>query len=455
MGTNNNEILNELAKDINCLDPIYRELSDINCFEILKIDQMEIRHSNFLAWLLDPSSPSGIGDKLLKRLLMFCSENSDKGFGSNKDLDAVTIELLDLEDVVLKREHPADIKGKAKKKKIDLLIYSEINKFCICLENKIKSYEGTNQLTDYFKYVEEDFTRKKTAKYKKYRYEKRYYILLSPSGNEAEKEEDRNSWVALSYADIFDWIKEILDTYEEEIPVKAKNIINDYLNALQRHVIEGDFKRLCEEVYMKHPRAFAYFENNYKGKDVPEGQETLVGYKLYNKHRKAIDLVLDNKTKLTEKVKTQLIEALRERGYKVQYDPKRAPVYIKVPEKLTNDTRLVDQSQDNIDKDFLFYELYYAPGEKCFFVNLRCQLHNCPVGFDTAVYGKDLGKKSLLVSKKIRKASTSAYINALEKNPREPSKDEDFIKELCNEVVNTMYTANAKKACQEVIDAIQ
>ena len=137
MGTNNNEILNELAKGINCLDPIYRELSDINCFEILKIDQMEIRHSNFLAWLLDPSSPSGIGDKLLKRLLMFCSENSDKGFGSNKDLDAVTIELLDLEDVVLKREHPADIKGKAKKKKIDLLIYSEINKFCICLDVRV------------------------------------------------------------------------------------------------------------------------------------------------------------------------------------------------------------------------------------------------------------------------------------------------------------------------------
>lgn len=456
MSTNTIEknLINEFAKDINCLDPIYKELSDINCFEILKIDQMEIRHSNFLAWLLDPNSPSGIGDKLLKRLLMFCSDNSDKGLGSKKEMDAVSIELFDIDDVVTKREHLTDIKGRNKPKQIDLLIYSEKNKFCICIENKINSNEGVNQLHDYFVYMEDSFARKQTTTNKSYKYNKRYYVLLSPTGIDADKAEDRKNWIALSYADVYDWIHKIRETYEKEIPIKAQNIIDDYLNALRRHVIEGDFKKTCEEIYMRHPGAFSYFENHYKGKDVTEKQESQDEYKLYNKHRDAINLVLDNKTKLTEKVKLRLVEALEESGCKVQYDTKRAPVYIKVPATLTDDERLVNHNIDDICSDFLFYELYYAPGEKCYYVYLRCQLNNSPAGFDASVYGKEISKRSIL-HKRINKKSTSAYIDDITTNPREPSKDDAFVRELCNEVRNAMNSKEAKECCREILNAIR
>ena len=45
--TNESMIINEFAKDITCLNPIYEELSDINFFEILKIDKLIKKINNF------------------------------------------------------------------------------------------------------------------------------------------------------------------------------------------------------------------------------------------------------------------------------------------------------------------------------------------------------------------------------------------------------------------------
>lgn len=195
---------------------------------------------------------------------------------------------------------------------------------------------------------------------------------------------------------------------------------------------------------MKHAGAFAFFENHYKGKDVTEKQESQDEYKLYNKHRDAINLVLDNKTKITEKVKLRLVEALKECGCIVEYDTKRAPVHIKVPETLTDDERLVKHSKRDMCNDFLFYELYYAPGEKCYYVHLRCQLNNSPAGFDASMYGKEISRRTILSSSKINKKATSAYIDDLTTNPREPSKDDAFVRELCNEVRDAMNSKRQK-----------
>jgi len=452
---NETEIINEFAKNIDCLQPIYEELSEINFFEILKIDQMEIRHSNFLSWLLDPASPSGIGDKLLKRLLLFCAENNDKNPNADNNLVPVSIELMDLDDVVIRREHSTSKGKKNEKKKIDLLISSAEGKFCVCIENKIKSGEHTDQLSKYFNYVEEDFARKDT-KYIKYKYDNRYYILLSPNGIEAEKDSDKENWIALSYAEIYDWIEELIKTYGEKIPARAKVFITDYLNALQRHVIDGQFKETCDRIYMDHTKAFAIFEE-YKKKETSDMPDTSVGFKLYFKHKEAIDLVLDNRIELTERIKHRLIDAIKDKGYDVLYDPKRAPAFLKVPTYVTSDTRLADPTRDDISSDFLFFELYYAPGSQKYYVNLKPRMDLIPARFDSNAYGKEIKKSTLLASRQISKAnkrSVADYIEELEKNPKEPSKGDPFIQELCNEVLKALHEKKFKDTCQNIINAI-
>lgn len=45
-----------------------------NLFEALNITKQEIRHSRFLAYLLDPHEAHGLGDRFLRGLLMAAAE---------------------------------------------------------------------------------------------------------------------------------------------------------------------------------------------------------------------------------------------------------------------------------------------------------------------------------------------------------------------------------------------
>ena len=46
-----------------------RKLDEFNLFKVLRIDEFEIRHSNVLAWLLDPSQNHKLGNTFLRGFL--------------------------------------------------------------------------------------------------------------------------------------------------------------------------------------------------------------------------------------------------------------------------------------------------------------------------------------------------------------------------------------------------
>ena len=129
--------LNNLVSDIDCLEPLYEWTNDLNIFNLLKLNRMEIRHSNMLAWLLNPNALHGLDDKLLKKFLIY----STKGTKINimKGLTPVDIDLMDLDDAIIERE----------KDHIDIKIVSESNHLIIAIENKIDSTERPNQLESY------------------------------------------------------------------------------------------------------------------------------------------------------------------------------------------------------------------------------------------------------------------------------------------------------------------
>lgn len=55
------EALQNLLLDIQCLDRLSKWSNRFNLFDVLKISGTEIRHSNVLAWLLDPNENHGLG----------------------------------------------------------------------------------------------------------------------------------------------------------------------------------------------------------------------------------------------------------------------------------------------------------------------------------------------------------------------------------------------------------
>ena len=51
------------------LEQLNARLSAFNLFNILRIEQVEIRQSNVLSWLLTPSEAHGLGPTFLRRFL--------------------------------------------------------------------------------------------------------------------------------------------------------------------------------------------------------------------------------------------------------------------------------------------------------------------------------------------------------------------------------------------------
>ena len=63
--------------DLDCLSALSKWTSRFNIFDVLRATRAEIRHSNMIAWLLDPSGNHGLSDKFLEGLLRYIARASD------------------------------------------------------------------------------------------------------------------------------------------------------------------------------------------------------------------------------------------------------------------------------------------------------------------------------------------------------------------------------------------
>ena len=52
------------------LKELEQKFDKFNIFDCLRLTRTEIRHSNFLAWLLDPNETHGLSDYFLKEFLV-------------------------------------------------------------------------------------------------------------------------------------------------------------------------------------------------------------------------------------------------------------------------------------------------------------------------------------------------------------------------------------------------
>ena len=68
------EILERFVTDNKDLGELESQLQEFNMFEALGLVQSEIRHSNFIAWIMDPKETHGMGDYFLKRFLFMVAK---------------------------------------------------------------------------------------------------------------------------------------------------------------------------------------------------------------------------------------------------------------------------------------------------------------------------------------------------------------------------------------------
>jgi len=223
-----------------------------NIFEILKIKNMEIRHSNFLGWLLDPEESHNLKNEFLKGFVQ-------EGINKNKYTE-ITVDIDLIDSVKIEREY----------KDIDLLIESHNVVFCI--ENKIFSNEHSDQLKKYKKIIQKEFPNKEKV-----------FIYLTPSGKPSQQETEL--YLPISYSVVLEVLKHL---NIKKIDKNAQIYILDYIATLEKDILKnnelkaplsklhleyGEFiKQILEkrntsqskerEIYKKHQEFFDYFSKN-------------------------------------------------------------------------------------------------------------------------------------------------------------------------------------------------
>ena len=259
-------------------DELELGLNKPNLFEILRIPRREIRHSNFLSWLLDPKGSHGLGDIFLRRFVR-------KIFSSDKvhELDQIEVSHLDFSNAEVWREWQY----------IDVLI--AFDDVVVCVENKVSSGEHSNQLSRYKTIVEQGYPNRRQA-----------FVYLTPEGDESEEETD--TYVELSWKEIVVILERIIAVNVNSMSGPVRTYIADYIVILKRYVIgEDELTDLAKEIYTSHTELLDLLFRNNDSRDIIN--------RIRESHEELFSFIERNKPDLKLEIRAALVEVLEGEKY--------------------------------------------------------------------------------------------------------------------------------------------
>ncbi len=194
---------------------------------------MERRHSDFLAFLLDPSQKHSLDDLFLKRVLQTILGRT--GLGPS-GLRPVHVELMDLTGTSVQREsHHTDI-----------LCINDANRLAVVIENKIDSVDHDDQLKNYY-----DIVKKNHPDYT------RVLIYLTPSGDAPSQGSDEGrEYIPVAYSLVCEALEYCVQARQSVIGADVLTTIRHYIEMLRRHIVsDSPIAELAKKIYAKHREA--------------------------------------------------------------------------------------------------------------------------------------------------------------------------------------------------------
>lgn len=219
------------------LGEIEAGLGGFNLFEAIGHTRREERHSDFLAFLLDPNQPHGLGAKFLTRFAMEVVRTTRRA----SPIALSEIVLADFTGCDVRREHSLGQSGR-----LDVLCVDETHKFLLAVENKVDLGEGEDQLNKYRRHLED-------------RYEDFHRVLayLTPDKDEPSD----GNWVEIGYGEVLSIVEALAEEYRESLGDAVVMALDHYARMLRRHIVtdqDSELKRLAAAVYRKHKTALDF-----------------------------------------------------------------------------------------------------------------------------------------------------------------------------------------------------
>lgn len=226
----------ELSADIKALEALVIDnpdlqrleslIAEFNIFEALGIVRQEVRHSDFLSFLLDPSAKHGLGDKFLKSFLLRALLDAP-----DPPIAPIQIDLIAMDEAVVRREW----------QNIDILVEDPANRLVIVIENKILSGEHSGQLARYLLTAKKHFPDATLIP-----------IFLTPEGTTPSDEH----YIPMTYGAIAGAIEATLQTHFSVLGPEVRTTIQHYVTMLRRHIVsESEIAELCRQIYRRHKHA--------------------------------------------------------------------------------------------------------------------------------------------------------------------------------------------------------
>jgi hypothetical protein len=222
--------LSNLIDDRDFIE-INKSRARFNLFEAIGGVRAELRHSNFLSFLLSPARSHGLGSKPLQNVLraILTKLPSDQ-----RPFPALEVVVGDLDDARLFREIDH----------IDLLVELRELNFVVVIENKVDAKAGDGQLARYKAVVD-----------KKYPRWRKLFVYLTPAGDEP----DHPEYVAFSYSELAQVIESSLKDGAHSYGSDIVLILTHYVEMLRRNIVEDDaLKTLAIKLYERHADAFDF-----------------------------------------------------------------------------------------------------------------------------------------------------------------------------------------------------
>ena len=206
-----------------------------NPFDVLQVADMEIRHSNVLAWLLRPDGTHGVGGRFLRELVEHLARRHDashlRTLSGFDDKDNVEIKREDHHDGWY-----ADITVGFKAERVLLIIENKVVGWYPEAEKQAKAYQ--------------DALRKKYGR----QYAHFPGVLLttssSPEGRDVQR--DTRDIIPLRWDDVHGLIRSLLDDPENFADRHARAFVERYLDVIKEKLMTaGD--DLAERLRDNHP----------------------------------------------------------------------------------------------------------------------------------------------------------------------------------------------------------
>ena len=214
------------------LETLGARLSAFNMFQVLRIEKIEIRHSNVLGWLLSPDGSHGLGNVFLRRFLSRLLLDNETAPTS---LTPSQVELMSFTDIEVLREW----------QNIDVLVHSGAGRWCLLIENKIRTKERKGQLQRYMARVGQEMPNHEIIP-----------VFLTLEGEEPSDVGQELGFLTLSHAQVLELAEQIIRQHSSRIPDDARTFLDHYLETLRRLTMQDqELVELCKTIYRKHGEA--------------------------------------------------------------------------------------------------------------------------------------------------------------------------------------------------------